>query len=229
MSSRFAFERLADVRHDAQLLIERASDQESQLEALVAASEGDLRHAEAAVSHAADHLDVDHVRHLLSAQFERNLAGAALAKRLLAGAHEQHAGARQLLADLRDGYVAGERRSKTVLVVDDYIDVREVVASVLQNAGFVVTTAADGLEALIAAYQVRPGVIVMDVSMPVLDGVEATRLIKACPATRDARVIAYTGNPMFDESPTRMLFAAVLTKPATPDAVLATVRHTAGL
>jgi hypothetical protein len=58
---------------------------------------------------------------------------------------------------------------------------------------------------------------------------EATRLIKACAATRNARVIAYTGNPSFDESPTRMLFAAVLTKPATPDAVLAAVRHTAGL
>jgi two-component system, cell cycle response regulator DivK len=229
MSSQFAFERLADVRHDAQLLIERTDDQQDQLEALVAAAEGDVRQAEAAASHA-DHLDVDDLRHLLSAQFERSLAAAAVARCLLAGAHEQHAAARRLLADLRDGdYAAGERSSQTVLVVDDYGDVREAVASVLQNAGFVVRTAADGLEALIAAYEMRPGVIVMDVSMPVLDGLEATRLIKACPATRDARVIAYTGNPAFDESPTRMLFAAVLTKPATAAAVLATVRHTAGL
>ena len=85
------------------------------------------------------------------------------------------------------------------------------------------------LEALIAAYEMRPSVIVMDVSMPVLDGLEATRLIKACAVTRDARIIAYTGNPSFDESPTRMLFAAVLTKPALPDAVLAAVRDAAGL
>jgi CheY-like chemotaxis protein len=75
----------------------------------------------------------------------------------------------------------------------------------------------------------RPGIIVMDVSMPVLDGIEATRLIKAAEATRDARVIAYTGNPLFDNSPTRTLFAAVLTKPTTPSALLATVQQVAGL
>jgi CheY-like chemotaxis protein len=112
--------------------------------------------------------------------------------------------------------------------VDDYGDIRDVVVDVLQNAGFIVRTAADGLEALIAAYEMRPTVILMDVSMPVLDGLEATRLIKACAVTRDAR-IAYTGNPGFEESPARMLFAAVLTKPAAPEALLAAVRHTASL
>jgi CheY-like chemotaxis protein len=103
-----------------------------------------------------------------------------------------------------------------VLVVDDYGDIRDVLARVLQDAGFVVRTAANGLEALIAAYEMRPGVMVMDVSMPVLDGIEATRLIKAGEATRDARVIACTGNPTFDDSRTQTLFAAALRKPATP-------------
>jgi len=65
--------------------------------------------------------------------------------------------------------------------------------------------------------------------MPVLDGIEATRLIKAVEETRDARVIAYTGNPSFDENPNRTLFAAVIAKPATPAAVLATVQRVAGL
>jgi two-component system, cell cycle response regulator DivK len=228
MSPRFASERLADVRQDAQLLIEHAGDQEGQLEAFVAAAEEDLRHAESAVSHADEVADADEVRRLLCAQLARSAASATAAKRLLACAHQQQAAAQRLLAHLRDDH-AGERCSTAVLVVDDYGDVREAVADVLQNAGFIVRTASDGLEALIAAYEMRPGVIVMDVSMPVLDGLEATRLIKACAATRDARVIAYTGNPTFDESPTRRLFAAVLTKPATPDAVLAAVRHTANL
>jgi CheY-like chemotaxis protein len=111
-----------------------------------------------------------------------------------------------------------------VLVVDDYGDIRDLLTHVLEGAGFVVRTAANGLEGLIAAYEMRPAVIVMDVSMPVLDGIEATRLIKAGEATRDARVIAYTGNSLLDANPTYTLFAAVLQKPATPDAVLATVQ-----
>jgi len=229
MSLRFASEQLAELRHNAQLLIERAGDQEGQLEAFVVAAEGNLRHAEAAVSHAADDLDVGQVRYLLSAQLERTAAGAAAAKRLLAGAHQQHAAACRLLEDLEGGRSAHAECRNAVLVVDDYGDVRDALARVLEDAGFTVRTATNGLEALIAAYEMQPGVIVMDVSMPVLDGVEATRLIKAGEATRDARVIAYTGNPSFDDSPTRTLFAAVVTKPATPAAVLATVQQVAGL
>ena len=116
-----------------------------------------------------------------------------------------------------------------VLVADDYGDVRELLAHVLENAGFVVRTAANGLEAFLAAYEMRPAVIVMDLSMPVLDGINATRLIKAVELTRNARVIAYTGNPSFDANPTRTLFAAVLQKPATPEVVLAAVREVAAL
>jgi CheY-like chemotaxis protein len=172
---------------------------------------------------------VDEVRRLLSAQLHRSEAGAATARRLCVSARQQHAAARQLLAHLGDDHGSGPQPPNAVLVVDDYGDVRDVLAGVLEDAGFVVRTAANGLEALIAAHEMRPGVIVMDVSMPVLDGIEATRLIKAGEATRNARVIAYTGNPSFDESPSRLLFAAVLHKPATPHAVLATVQQVAGL
>jgi CheY-like chemotaxis protein len=228
MSFHFASEQLVHLCHDARLLANRTGDQESQLDAFVAAAERDMRHAEEAVSRAHD-LDVDEARHLLSAQLKRSAAGAAAAKRLLAGAHQQHAAACRLLADLDGDPSTGAPVQSAVLVVDDYGDVCEMLACVLADAGFVVRTAANGLEALIAAYEMRPGVIVMDVSMPVLDGIEATRLIKASEATRNARVIAHTSNPSFDDSPTRTLFAAVLTKPATPGAVLATVQHVAGL
>src|SRR4029453_14026621 len=207
MSLRFASEQLADLRHDAQLLIECAGDQQGQLEALVAASEGDVRQAEAAVSHAADDLDVGDVRHLLSGQLERSAAGAAAAKRLLAGAHQQHAAACRLLEDLNGGRSARAESPHAALVVAAYGDVRDVGARTPEGAGFPVRTASNGLEALIAAYEMRPRVIVMDVSMPVLDGVEATRLINAGETTRDARVIAYTGSPSFDHSPTRAWFA----------------------
>jgi CheY-like chemotaxis protein len=228
MSLQFDPDQLADLRDDAQLLIRGTGNHEGQLEALVAVSEGDVRHAEAAISHAAD-LDLDDVRHLLAAQLQRSAASAATARRLCASAHQQHAAACRLLKHLGGDRGVATQCPNAVLVVDDHGDVREVVARVLQDAGFVVRTAANGLEALIAAYEMRPDVIVMDVTMPVLDGIEATRLIKAGEATRDARVIAYTGSPSFDDSPTRPLFAAVLKKPATLGAVLATVQQVAGL
>jgi two-component system, cell cycle response regulator DivK len=229
MSLPFASQQFADLCHAARLLIERAGDQEGQLDAFVAAAEQDVRHAEAAASHAADDLNADEVRHLFSAQFQRSAAGAEAARLLLVSAHQQCAAARRLLAHLDSHHSSSARCPTAVLVVDDYGDVRDLLARVLENAGFVVRTAANGLEALIAAYEMRPGIIVMDVCMPVLDGIEATRLIKAGEATRDARVIAYTGNPSFDDSTTRTLFAAVLAKPATPAAVLATVQYVAGL
>jgi transcriptional regulator of acetoin/glycerol metabolism len=89
MSLRLAFEQLADLQRDVQRSVERAGDQEDRLEALVAATEGDVRHAEVAVSRAGHHVDVDELRHQLSAQLERSAAGAAGARRLLAGAHQQ--------------------------------------------------------------------------------------------------------------------------------------------
>ena len=221
-------EQLADLRDDARLLIERTADQQVQLEALVASAEWDVRQAEAALFQVQAR-DADKVRRLLSAQLHPSEAGAATAKRLCVSARQQHAAARQLPAHLGDDHGPGPERPNAVLVVDDYGDVRELLADMLEDAGFVVRTAANRLEALIAAYEMRPGVIVMDVTMPVLDGIEATRLIKAGEATRNARVIAYTGNPSFDDSPTRQLFAAVLHKPATPHALLATVQQLAGL
>ena len=90
-----------------------------------------------------------------------------------------------------------------VLVVDDYQDSREFMSMVLHNAGFIVRTATNGLEAVIAAYEMQPAVIVMDMIMPVLDGIEATRLIKAIDELRDARVIAYAAQPPIDPAADR--------------------------
>ncbi len=71
--------------------------------------------------------------------------------------------------------------------------------------------------------------IVMDVTMPVLNGIEATRLIKACEPTRGARVIAYTGNPSVGDSLREVLFVAVVQRPAIPDAILDAVRRAVSL
>jgi two-component system, cell cycle response regulator DivK len=119
-------------------------------------------------------------------------------------------------------------RTTAVLVVDDVQDVRDLVALVLRDAGFVVRTAVNGLEALLAAYEMKPAVIVMDVTMPVLDGIEATRLIKATEEIRESKVIAYTGNGSIP-APVERWFVAVVPKPSPPDVVLAAVQNAVSL
>jgi len=117
-------------------------------------------------------------------------------------------------------------RPRVVLVVDDYRDSREFLSLTLHQAGFTVRTAENGLEAILAAYELQPAVIVMDVMMPVLDGIEATRLIKAIDELRNACVIAYTARPMQAHyAVAESLFTAVLPKPSPPEMVVATVKR----
>jgi two-component system, cell cycle response regulator DivK len=229
-------EELARIRDEARILVQHTGDHEESVEGLVAAAETYVRNAEEALSDALDmtHGSVAHLQSLLSVQLRNSQEGAETARQLCAGAHEQHLAAGLLLAHLDRAFSPEqwtEQRSRrdAVLVVDDYGDIREVIAELLRNAGFVVRTAGNGLEALLIAYEMRPAVIVMDVAMPVLDGIEATRLIKSTDATRRARVIAYTGNPALDDTLIQTLFAAVLQKPAAPAALLATVQHLASL
>jgi CheY-like chemotaxis protein len=219
------------------MLVQRAGDHQDDVEALVLAAETEMRHAEAAFADARRVTEVgaDDLRSALGNELQRSISRAESARHLCVGAHQQHVSACRFLAHLESDPGTRETRaepclrSDAVLVVDDYPEIRELVSRVLQRAGFVVRTAANGLEGLLAAYEMRPGVIVMDVTMPVLDGIEATRLIKATEATRHARVIAYTGNPALDNTLVQTLFAAVLPKPAPPELVLATVRHVATL
>ena len=93
-------------------------------------------------------------------------------------------------------------RTAAVLVVDDAADIREPVAVLRREAGFAVRTAVNGLEGLLTADEIRPDVIVMDRTMPVLDGIEATRLLKSTEAPRQSRVIAYTWTQL-DPAPAR--------------------------
>jgi CheY-like chemotaxis protein len=81
---------------------------------------------------------------------------------------------------------------------------------------------------LLAAYEMKPAVIVMDVTMPVLDGIEATRLIKATEGIRESKVIAYTGTGSIP-APVERWFAAIVPKPSPPDVVLAAVQNAASL
>lgn len=127
------------------------------------------------------------------------------------------------------GELAAEDQKKSVasrvLVVDDSADTCEMAAMVLEDAGFHVITAANGLEGVLAAHTASPAVVLMDITMPVLNGIEAARLLKSSTVTRDLQVIAYTAKPDFYERPLTRLFVDVLAKPSSPDAIIASVRR----
>ena len=76
-----------------------------------------------------------------------------------------------------------ERESTRVLIVEDDYLVGEMIKGLLEEAGYtVVGEAADGLEAIEMIQSLRPDVVLMDIMMPVMDGIEATRLIyERCP------------------------------------------------
>ncbi len=142
-----------------------------------------------------------------------------------AAAREHRLELEQLIAKLNGGGDASDAVHR-VLVVDDSDDSRDLAATILDAYGFHVTTAKNGLEGIIAAHCMLPSAILMDITMPVLNGIEAARLLRASPITRDIRVLAYTANAGFYDGPLTQLFAGVLTKPAHPDAIARLVLQT---
>jgi CheY-like chemotaxis protein len=83
-----------------------------------------------------------------------------------------------------------------ILVVDDTESNRDVLVRRLQKRGFEMIVAADGAEAWAKARAEHPDLVLMDIEMPVMDGYEATRKIKADPETAGIPVIALTAHAM---------------------------------
>jgi CheY-like chemotaxis protein len=81
-----------------------------------------------------------------------------------------------------------------VLVVDDYDDVREMYVDYLSYLGFEADGAKDGRDAVRKALAHRQALVVMDLAMPVLDGWEATRILRADRRTRDVPIVVLTGH-----------------------------------
>jgi CheY-like chemotaxis protein len=81
----------------------------------------------------------------------------------------------------------------TILVAEDSPEQRDLYAAVLGSAGYQVIQAADGAAAVEAARSHRPGLILMDVTMPRTSGWNAVRILKEDPATRDIPIIVVTG------------------------------------
>lgn len=84
-------------------------------------------------------------------------------------------------------------RVKHVLIVDDYPDALDIWAIYLDALGYRVSTAADGADAIAKAEQLRPDVIVLDLELPIVSGIEAARRLRSNPITQDIPLIAATG------------------------------------
>jgi two-component system, cell cycle response regulator DivK len=87
----------------------------------------------------------------------------------------------------------------SILVVDDSPDAREMLAEYLTFRGFAVSEATHGAEAIEIARRVKPRIVLMDLSMPGMDGWEATRQLKADPAMKDVIVIAVSAHAFTNE------------------------------
>src|SRR5205823_11574457 len=106
-----------------------------------------------------------------------------------------------------------------VLVVDDYPDAREMYSEYLQFSGFDVIEASNGIEALQHAIDDRPDVILMDLSLPVMDGWEATRRLKADERTATIPVVALTGHALagISEGAMKAGCDSFVSKPCLPE------------
>jgi CheY-like chemotaxis protein len=115
---------------------------------------------------------------------------------------------------------------KKVLLVEDTFDNRAIYEMVLDHAGYQVIVAENGALGVQAARAHHPDLILMDLSMPVMDGWEALRVLKADPQLMGIPVCALTAHVLHEGDLERALeagFTDYLTKPVRPTEVLAKV------
>jgi two-component system, cell cycle response regulator DivK len=104
-----------------------------------------------------------------------------------------------------------------ILVAEDDDDSRLLYVEYLQMMGYRAVPASNGVEAIKKTHGLHPHVVVMDMSMPDMDGFEATRILKRDRSTRDVRIIALTGHgeDRFREAAASAGVDCYLVKPCT--------------
>lgn len=118
-------------------------------------------------------------------------------------------------------------RKPLVLIVEDQLDSRELWAEYLTYAGFSVATAINGHEAVRLAEMLRPDLVLMDIRLPGMDGLEATGDLKRDPQLAHIPVVAITADPSYDmEERCRAAGCdAFIAKPVLPDEVVRQIRQ----
>jgi CheY-like chemotaxis protein len=116
---------------------------------------------------------------------------------------------------------------KKVLVADDRETGRELVRTVLENAGYQVIEASDGTEAVAQARQFRPDLIILDIHMPGLDGFQVIEVLRREEGFAAIPIIALTASAMMGDRERAMEagFTGYITKPIRLDALRAEVER----
>ena len=116
---------------------------------------------------------------------------------------------------------------KKVLVADDRETGRELVRTVLENSGYQVIEASDGMEAVTQARQVRPDLIILDIHMPGLDGFQVIEVLRREEGFAAIPIIALTASAMMGDRERAMEagFTGYITKPIRLDALRAEVER----
>ncbi len=121
--------------------------------------------------------------------------------------HPGHAGVERLAAKLA--------ARRLVLAVDDSMTVRKIVSITLERLGYRVLTAADGMQALARLKEETPDLVLLDITMPGMDGYQVCKVIKQAPATKSIPVVMLSGKDgFFDKVKGRLAGATdYITKP----------------
>ena len=120
--------------------------------------------------------------------------------------------------------------SKRILVIEDTEDNRRILRDLLTNVGYEIIEAIDGEKGVAAAAEHRPDLILMDIQLPIIDGYEASRRIKANPDLRHIPIIAITSFALAgdDQKTAAAGCEGYIPKPCSPRQVLAMVREFLG-
>ena len=131
------------------------------------------------------------------------------------------------MADTDAGRAIIERQRPLVLIVEDQPDLRQLYAQHLALSGFDVIEAGDGAAAVISTTEQTPDVVLMDLSLPIVDGWEATRRLKTDRRTAHIPVVALTAHDGSGElqRATRAGCDWFVPKPCPPDALVTELRR----
>jgi DNA-binding response OmpR family regulator len=120
----------------------------------------------------------------------------------------------------------GQAGAVRILIVDDDPTIRSVLEALLEDEGFTPVTAANGQDAIDIVRSHRPALILMDLMMPVMSGVDAVRELKTDSETESIPIIAMSAGFILRESIDKLLADSIISKPFDLDALIATIRAT---